>query len=182
MGHLEKGLLDYIKQETDKTTDGPVAFIQNSAKLVVSFNYSKTAQKLYNLNDDCVAYIHGSTDSSAVIGVEPSMITNQTFNENSIFIKFFKRFRRIFKDCNKDYNKKIMNLINENSVIAIYGHSLDLSDVSILKPLFEKKAKRYDIYCYKEKELYKLKLSRLIGLDLYNELNDDSKINMIVVN
>jgi hypothetical protein len=110
------------------------------------------------------------------------MIQNQTFDEESNFIRFFKRFRRIYKNCNSDYNNKIINQLPNNSIIAVFGHSLDLSDKSILKPLFEKRYKQYDIYCYGNKEVYELKLSKLIGLDLLDELYNDNKINFIEVN
>ena len=68
-----------------------------------------------------------------------------------------------------------------DSIIAIYGHSLDLSDKSIIKPIFEKKYKQYDIYCYGNQDEYVLKLSKLIGLSLLDELYADNKIKFIQI-
>ena len=159
----------------------PEALKDYSAKRVLSFNYSNTAERLFELSSENVAYVHGDVSTDIVVGIEPSMISNQRVTEESDFIKFFKRFRRIYKNCNKDYNRKIMNNLTEESIIGIYGHSLDLSDRSILKPFFEKKLQRYDIYCYRDVDTYKIKLVRLIGLDLYDELEKDGKINLICV-
>lgn len=178
---LEKQLQQFIKDATNGPTSGPEALKNHSAKRVLSFNYSNTAERLYRLSPDNVAYVHGDVSSSVVVGIEPSMITNQSVTEESAFIRFFKRFRRIYKNCNKDYNRKIMNNLTKESIVAIYGHSLDLSDRSILKSFFEKKMQRYDIYCYKDIDAYKIKLVKLIGLDLYDELEKDGKINLICV-
>ena len=179
LSDVEQKLKDYIYRVTTDDTNGPTAFSRHTAKRIVSFNYSKTAQKLYNLSDDNVAYVHGDISNEVVLGVEPSMIHNQSFAEESNYIKFFKRFRRIYKDCNKSYNYKIIEKLSPESNIAIYGHSLDLGDRSILKPLFENRYKKYDIYCYDDKKNYKLKLVKLIGLDLYDELEKEDKINFI---
>ena len=178
---LEKQLQQFIKEATTGQPSGPEALKNHGAKRVLSFNYSDTAERLYGLSPENVAHVHGDVSTSIVVGIEPSMITNQSVTEESAFINFFKRFRRIYKNCNKDYNRKIMNNLTEESIIAIYGHSLDLSDRSILEPFFEKKLQRYDIYCYKDTDAYKIKLARLIGLDLYDELEKDGKINLICV-
>ena len=178
---LEDQLQQFIKGATKKDPSKPKALNDSGAKRVLSFNYSDTAENLFGLSSDKVAHVHGDVSTSIVVGIEPSMITNQSVTEESAFIKFFKRFRRIYKNCNKDYNRKIMNNLTEESIIAIYGHSLDLSDRSILKPFFEKKLQRYDIYCYIDVDAYKIKLVRLIGLDLYDELEKDGKINLIYV-
>ena len=174
---VEKLLNKYIGIVTGKSTSGPITFTEHSTELLISFNYSKIAQKLYGLSDDQVAYI----DSNNVIGDEPSMNNEQAFDENTVFIKFFKRFRRIYRDCNCEYNKKITDKLNKDSTIAIFGHSLDLSDKSILKPLFESRYARYDIYCYQDINSYKIKLAKLIGLDLYDELEQDGKIHLIQI-
>lgn len=178
---LENELKEYIRIVTNGKVSGPSAFADNRPKLLASFNYSLTAQNLYNLDDSNVAYIHGNVLTDVVLGVEPMMIHGQSFDEESDFIKFFKRFRRIYKNCNRDFNAKIVNQLTPDSLIAIYGHSLDLSDKSILKPIFENRYKRYDIYCYGDVVSYKLKLAKLIGLDLLNDLDQNGKIQYILV-
>lgn len=179
---VEEELKKYIKNETKKIKYLTNNLNDTTSKMILSFNYSKTAEIFYNLNEADIVYVHGNVDTDIVLGIEPLMINNQTFNEESDFIKFFKRFRRIYKDCNKYFNEKIINRLNEDSIIAFYGHSFDLSDKSILKILFENKYKKYFIYCYKNINIYKLNLSKLIGLDLLNDLYNDGKIEFILVN
>lgn len=181
LNDLEKDLKQYIATATKGSLSGPPNIFDFEVDRVVSFNYSKTAQFLYELDDTDIAYVHGDINTNIVVGVEQSMIDKQSFEEESDYMIFFKRFRRIFKDCNKGYNNKIINRLNGDSTIGIYGHSLDLSDVSLLKPLFVKKYKRYDIYCYKSIEDYKIKLVNLLGLDLYDELEKDGKINLVLI-
>ena len=178
---LENELRKYISVAANNKTNGPLSFLGNSANMILSFNYSKTAQTIYNIDNSNVVYIHGDVSSNIILGVEPLMIKNQSFGEESNYIKFFKRFRRIYKNCNSEYNEKIINKLTDESTIAIYGHSLDLSDKSILKPIFEKKFQLYDIYCHRDIDTYKLKLAKLIGLDLYSELFQDGRIKMIKV-
>lgn len=179
--NLEVELRKYISKTTSNDISAPSIIYELKADKIISFNYSRTAQRINELSDEFVAYAHGDVRSDIVIGVEQSMINEQSFKEESDFIMFFKRFRRIYKNCNKNYNKKIIDSLNENSTIAIYGHSLDLADRSLLRPLFENKYKSYDIYCYKDSDKYKIKIANLIGLDLYDELEKEGKIKLIKV-
>ena len=181
LNDLENELKQYISISTGKSIPLDSMVLDIKADRIVSFNYSKTAQTVCELSDDKVAYVHGDIDSEIVVGVEQSMIDNQSFIEESDYILFFKRFRRIYKNCNKGYNNKIINQLSKESTIAIYGHSLDLADRSLLQPLFAKKYKRYDIYCFKDVDPYKLKLVNLIGLDLYDELEKEERIRLIKV-
>lgn len=178
---LEKLLKNHIKNATSIRKSPPSLLIDCHVDRVLSFNYSHTAQDAFNLTDDDVAYVHGDIENEIVLGVEPSMIDEQTFDESSLFDLFFKRFRRIYKNCNSNYNAKIIDKLDFNSVIGIYGHSLDLSDRSILKPLFEKNYQRYDIYCYGNQNEYKIRLSKLIGIDLYEQLRNEGKIQIIEI-
>ena len=179
--NLEDELKKYIASVTAVKADLPPSLLNSSADRILSFNYSKTAQTMFNLDDEKVAYVHGNIDSDIVVGVEQSMIEGQTFKEQSDFAIFFKRFRRILKNCNKRYNHKIINQLNPDSIIGIYGHSLDLADKSLLYPLFANKYKKYFIYCFKETDSYKFKLVNLLGLDLYDELEKDDRIVLLKV-
>lgn len=177
--NLENLLKEHIRKKTLERKSLPFLLLDCHVSRVLSFNYSHSAQDAFNLKEEDVAYVHGDVNHSVVLGVEPSMIDNQSFDEDSDFITFFKRFRRILKNCNVDYNGKIINKLTSESVIGIYGHSLDLSDRSILKPLFEKEYKRYDIYCYGDVDNYKIKLAKLISINLYEKLRNANKINII---
>ena len=86
---LEESLKNFIKIKTSCEAKCPVLLLNQRPKMVVSFNYSKTVQRLFNVDDSNIAYIHGDFSSSIVIGIESSMITNQSFDEESDFILFF---------------------------------------------------------------------------------------------
>lgn len=178
---LENLLKSHIKNITSERRSPPHLLMDCHIERVLSFNYSHTAQEAFNLDDSDVAYVHGDIDSDIILGVEPSMIDNQSFDENSLLDLFFKRFRRIYKNCNSHYNSKIIDKLDSDAVIGIYGHSLDLSDRSMLKPIFDKDYKQYDIYCYGGQKEYIIRLSKLIGIDLYERLRNEDKINIIEI-
>ena len=182
LADLEKRLKEYIRVATSSSTQGPLCLRGCSAKRLISFNYSTTAQKVFKIEDRYSAYIHGSVMTDVVLGIEPSMIAGQSFGEESSFIRFFKRFRRIYKNCNNDYHNKIVgNMVSKSSSVAIYGHSLDLSDRSILAPIFEKEEWTYDVFCFLDEGIYKLKLAKLIGLDLLEKLEHANRIHFIKI-
>lgn len=179
LNELENILKDYIRKVTIVQKSRPKALTGYAATRIISFNYSGVAQKSFNVDKEHIAYVHGTINKEIVVGVEPLMIKGQTFDEESNYIRFFKRFRSILKNCNEEYNKNIQCYIKDTSIIAIYGHSLDLSDKSILKPILEGKYKRCDIYCYEPEENYKFKIAKLIGVDLFDEIHKSKRINFI---
>ena len=186
LNNLEELLKEFIKKNTNSKIVNYSEYIRKtfgnnkkSFEKIISFNYSRTSQNFFKLNEQDVSYIHGSVNSNIVLGIENNMIENQLISENSIYIKFFKRFRRILKDCNKSYNDKIINKLNDNSKVVFFGHSLDLADRSIIAPLFEKMYKKYTLYVYGDIDNYKAKLVNLIGLDLYEKLYHDDKIKFV---
>lgn len=181
---LEDGLKEYIKKETSKKAQLS-NFLKNLVekndfKTLLSFNYSRCGEEILNIEKENTFYIHGNIENHVVLGIESNMIPNQLVNEDSDYCIFFKKYRRILKETSLGFYNKIINKLKETSRIGVYGHSLDLADQSIFKKIFNLKAE-YDIYCYEESNTYKEKLSRLIGLDLLDELFSKNKIHFIVI-
>ena len=181
LNDFEKQLKEYIKSATEENEGEIINVLCDSEiETAISFNYSHTIKKYYTIQDDSIAFVNGDVESNIILGVEPEMLSAESIKENPSFRRFFKKYRRIKKCCNQNYNKKIIDVLSNDSIIAIFGHSLDLSDKSILEPIFKKKYKRYDVYCYKKTEEYIKKLDKLIGLDYFDELRNEGRINFII--
>lgn len=183
---LEEGIKEFIKKETEKNYN-PTNFLKRlidnySICSLLSFNYSYCADSILKVDSKDVLHIHGEVDKKIVLGIEENMISNQNISIDSSYGIFYKRLRRIIKDCSSTFIKKIKPHLKSDSIIGIYGHSLDLSDRSILKMIFEMKLQRYDIYCFENVNDYKLRLHQLIGIDLFEELSFDGKLNFIEIN
>lgn len=182
---LEDGLSTYIKDATSSNAE-PSPFLQkiidehNFAGLL-SFNYSFCADNALKINKEMAVHIHGDINNKIVLGIEENMIPNQNIDINSPYGIFFKKLRRITKNCSSKCSNIIDYPIDEDSKVGIYGHSLDLSDRSILEKIFKKKCARYDIYCYGNVDEYKVKLFQIIGIELFEELVFDGKINFIEI-
>lgn len=184
LNRAELILKTYIRNVTSKSVQKTPFLIQNfpdKFPFLISFNYSNTAQKLFDINPNNISYVHGDINSEIVLGIEENMLDYQTVLENSKYNVFFKRSRRIIKDCNKDFNKKVLDNINNKSNLAIIGHSLDLSDRSIFKMLFSLDFNHCDIYCYGDLSDYKSKFVRLIGIDRAELLVNKGKIDFISI-
>ncbi len=175
----EKNLSLYIKRSTSSPKNLS-SFIKkkigDEVDYLVTFNYSKTAEDLFQLTPIDIAYVHGNVDGEIVLGIEENMIENQAISEESPFFIFFKRARRFIKRCNESFSLKILNNINPETRIAIFGHSLDKSDKSIFQLLFTKDFKTCDIYYFGEEKNYRAKLISLVGLNTVNKLNNSGKL------
>lgn len=185
LNKLEIGLQNYIKEETSKESHIS-SFLQDliskcEFNQLLSFNYSYVAEKILNIEKNKSFYIHGDIDGSIILGIEDNMLSNQTINNESNYAVFFKRYRRILKDTITGLDNRILAFINDKSIIGIYGHSLDLSDKSIFTRIFNSKAARFDIYCYEDINIYKERVNRLIGLDLFEELCSADRIKFIPI-
>ena len=179
---LEEGLQSYINNETSKNACIP-SFLSElimhyNFKRLLSFNYSSCAEKILSVKPKYSFYIHGNVNSQIVLGIEENMISNQTINNDSEYCVFFKRYRRILKDTSLNFQNRVISPLNNYSIIGIYGHSLDLSDKSVFYQIFNLKA-NYDIFCYENIEIYKERLNKLVGLDLFDDLYSKNKINFI---
>lgn len=178
---LESNFQSYIKQvgkTYDETKVNTLSKMLNSLNItrVVSFNYTHTLNDLFYIENALIKYIHGDIDKSIVIGIEENMIENQSITINSEFKNFFKRYRRLSKDTLSDYSSLILDNLNELSSVYFYGHSLDKSDSSIIRELFEKRFSKYFIYCYDDVKIYKDRIFDIIGIDLFENLVKNDSI------
>lgn len=102
---------------------------------VISFNYTKTICDLYNFDFSNISFVHGElTTKNVVLGYDD-------IDHSDDDIVFKKYYRRIIKRTNTiDYTKMHDQeggfLIERN--VFIFGHSLDISDEDILRPILER--------------------------------------------
>ncbi len=180
----EDTLATYIRQETSKT-EAPSAFVSENigteVDYLVSFNYSKTAESIYNITPNNVTYVHGCVDGEIVLGVENDMLEEQEVQEDSPYLIFFKKARRFIKRCNEGFSEKILNKITPSTKIAVFGHSLDKSDKSIFQLLLNSDFNHCDIYYFGEEKEYRSRLISLVGIDTADKLNNNNKISFIKI-
>lgn len=182
---LEENLKEYIKLETSKDPSPSylLQYIKDNYEIgrLLSFNYSYCAENFFEIPNDRVMHIHGDVNNDIVIGIENNMLRDQNITIDSNYSIFFKRLRRIYKDSSFDFDKCIVQHIDSNSAVGIFGHSLDLSDKSIFEIIFKKRCARYDIYCYEDKNEYKTRIFNILGIELFEELYMAGKINFIEI-
>ncbi len=160
--------------------------ISFKADRILNFNYTSTCRYI----SSNIQYVHGSLeDKNIVIGVDENM--NQSLKElstNYEYLPFFKRTQGMLNGCNKNYSSFIGGLQSNNRV-AIFGHSLDTSDSSILYNILNKDF-IFDIYYFSpikdqnhnfKKKTY-LDLNLLLGTDLLEVLYNTNRINLIEIN
>lgn len=184
---LETSFSEYLStiDKDTKTTEyeekNQLSFV---ASRVLSFNYTSTKKAL----SSDIQYVHGSIEKKNVLfGIDENMSPKaKQLSEISDYLPFFKRARRILKNCNPNYSSFI-NSISEGSKVDVFGHSLDKADASILKPIFDKKL-FFDIYYHmgKKQEDYekeaKLRLINLVGISQVESLYSEERITFIPIN
>ncbi|WP_423216090.1 AbiH family protein [Streptococcus equinus] len=109
---------------------------------ILTFNYTDTAQQLYNVSNDNIHYIHGKLNfakdtietTNLVLGIED---TDHDIIDNDL-IDFQKTFQRIVKKTGSKYRSFFnFNISDELVRVIIYGHSLDVLDQEIFKEIFK---------------------------------------------
>lgn len=175
---IESDLLAYIEITTQSiNAHEPKTYFSKC----LSFNYSTTAQRLFGLKDNDVCYVHGKIKNECVVGIEDDMIPNQLINQNNGYRSFYKRVRRNLKGTNIGLNSDILNGLDINSTITIFGHSLDKSDRSLLESIFSKNVNSFIIY-YRGNEFdFKNKLMDIIGSKRFEELNSNRKLSFLEI-
>ncbi|WP_297712993.1 bacteriophage abortive infection AbiH family protein [Clostridium sp.] len=177
--NIEKRLIDILEiEEIDK---------------VISFNYTKTYEKIYDVEKKCMYdYIHGEVnlnrdiiENNMVLGINEYLNTEEK-DEKIEFIKFKKYFQRIYKETkclhrtwlerakslqgDAEMTKKSDKLEYINKVY-IYGHSLDITDKDILKDLINFIGTQTTIFYY-DKYDYAQKIAnmvRIVGQEYLNK-------------
>lgn len=156
--------------------------IQNTSfDKVLSFNYTKTFELLYDKNKNIeYHYIHGKADidhtvdtSNIVMGVEEYLPKDKRDKELN-FVSFKKFYQRIYKETGSTYKKWLLNdsykensCVKFNNHLYIWGHSLDVTDGDILSDLILNENVFTTIYYHNKNAMKKqiVNLIKVIGED-----------------
>lgn len=141
---------------------------------VISFNYTHTFDRIYRKNSNRVeyCYIHGEAkgetiqDNNMVLGIDDYLRGGEP--EDGYFIGFKKYYQRLELNTDTSYLQwieEIKDKKNENSEIYIFGHSLDVTDKEVFKPLLNIDNAKTTVYCYDKEARSKLiaNVIKLIG-------------------
>lgn len=118
-----------------------------SAK-VLTFNYTDTANRLFDIHEKNTHFIHGRIDfardrksiNTMVFGIEDK--EDKTENINPDLISYQKFYQRIIKETGSDYRKffekpKDSGKSVDDMNIIVFGHSVDPLDKEIFEKCFE---------------------------------------------
>ena len=110
------------------------------ADIVVTLNYTKTHELLYNSN---AIHLHGSTDDKIILGINPNSDDNVD-TVDTTFAAFKKYFQRVQYSTDVSFNSQMRRLKQALSFqnrkknhLVVFGHSLDATDKDIIMELFE---------------------------------------------
>lgn len=153
---------------------------------VLSFNYTDTYQKLYDIDVEC-AHIHGKADinnsiecDNMVLGIDDYLDEDEKFT-NTNFIEFKKYYQRLIKGTNCDYKKWLdeTKKTNENELINnkpehnvyIFGHSLASTDRDILLEFINNDNTIITVF-YNDNNQYSSQICNLVHLIGPDKLNE----------
>ena len=151
------------KAGKSKYTDVPRAYMLPDAVLLLSFNYTHTAELYHNQDLSFINYLHGNTDAPNDVifgyGDESDIKFKELQNKsNDGCLKNVKTIRYLESD---NYRKLLSFMDAQPYQVCIMGHSCGNSDRTLLNTLFEHKN------CVSIKPYYYLKNT---GIDNYIEL------------
>lgn len=139
--------------------------VDYEADYVISFNYSNTYERIYGGISNTVAHIHGSAEkcvsdqSGIVLG-----ITTRDDHLSSSYVEFEKYYQRIVK-C-QQMNVLPKELLEDKKCdveVAIFGHSVDVSDSDIIRELVSENVARVFIY-YHDNVAYRQIVANLVKI------------------
>lgn len=140
---------DYVDFEINKISPVETALnaIDNiSESSVISFNYTHTPNKLYNISLEKTHFIHGEIDlnrSKSEINTMVFGIEDKGNDVNFDLIPYQKYYQRVVKETGNLYEKFFISTklsgwgaaVSKN--IIVFGHSIDPLDKEIFKKCFE---------------------------------------------
>jgi hypothetical protein len=158
---------------------------------VISFNYSITYQRLYNITPDIPCdYIHGKAGigrnkdySNLVLGYDES---KEKVNEEtiSIFASFKKYYQRVLKGTGNQYFnwiKDIKDNPKKEHKVYFFGHSMDVTDSDIIKALILNSNVKTTIFYYSNLDkMDKVKnLISVLGYEHFVEYTSSGSVEFI---
>ena len=108
---------------------------------IVSFNYTKVYEKLYQTSSDAVLHIHGDLTGNIVLGINPDE-NDMLETVDTAFLQFKKYYQRVLYRTDVKYLEFIKKLkggktAGDHRGLTVMGHSLDATDKDILMELFD---------------------------------------------
>lgn len=189
---------DYVDFEINKIAPVETALdaINNiSESSVISFNYTHTPNKLYNISLEKTHFIHGEIDlnrSKSEINTMVFGIEDKGNEVNSDLIPYQKYYQRVVKETGNLYEKFFIYTklsdwgaaVSKN--IIVFGHSVDPLDKEIFEKCFEiAYLKRYNyrfIFTYynesAKRSIIKI-LAIILGKDKLVELTGNRNVVFI---
>ena len=189
---------DYVDFEVNKIDPVETALnaIDNiSESSVISFNYTHTPNKLYNISLEKTHFIHGEIDlnrSKSEINTMVFGIEDKGNEVNSDLIPYQKYYQRVVKETGNLYEKFFIYTklsdwgaaVSKN--IIVFGHSVDPLDKEIFEKCFEIAGlKRYNyrfIFTYyneSAKRSIVKNLAIILGKDKLVELTGNGNVVFI---
>lgn len=158
---LLRAYLSIIEPTTRKNEITPKDLIRNiEPTFVLSFNYTDTYQRIYNIDRSNICYIHGSIeDKNMVIGYDD-------IDEADDDVKFKKYYRRLINKTDYRYEDGSLDSYGGWNAYPLhfFGHSLDVSDEDVLKELLKEERETHIYYKDEDDRANKiLNLVKLIG-------------------
>lgn len=166
---------------------------------VLTFNYTDTANKLFNIPEENTHFIHGRIDfardkksiNTMVFGIEDK--EDKTENINPDLISYQKFYQRVIKETGSDYRKffEIRDLYGDvdNMNIIVFGHSVDPLDKEIFINCFnfaKKSGGKYkfifNYYDEKAKREIVKNLTIILGKDELISLTAGDKVAFVQCN
>ena len=136
-----------------------------SADRIISFNYVQSEIFFPNLKDAEIIHVHGDTTKKNNIVLGVNEVPNDAEND---FLYFTKSFQRIKIKSNPHYRDFWEGPFN----VTFFGHSLDVTDIDIIKPLYEK-AEHVKVFYYNGKD-YETKIQNLIKMTDVQQIENDN--------
>ena len=193
--YLDK--LDFDSEQRIVKQDSSLDAIEGleNAK-VLTFNYTDTANKLFNIPEESTHFIHGRIDfarkqksiNTMVFGIEDK--EDKTENINSDLISYQKFYQRIIKETGSDYRKffEIRDFYGyvDDINIVVFGHSVDPLDKEIfincfkfVKESCEKYKFIFNYYDEKAKREIVKNLTIILGKEKMISLTAEQKVAFV---
>lgn len=160
---LEIYLWDYVGQAQVKVRLPDVE--EKNISHVLSFNYTHTYEKIYDLHTKEITYdyIHGKVnaqgnmeDCNLILGIDEYLEDEEEQRKDNEFIQFKKFYQRIYKKTGCGYTgwiKHAEKFFRVHNDVYILGHSLDITDGDILSNLIMMENTKTTIFYHNKKAL-----------------------------
>jgi len=194
--YLDK--LDFDSEQRIVKQDSSLDAIEGleNAK-VLTFNYTDTANKLFNIPEESTHFIHGRIDfardkksiNTMVFGIEDK--EDKTENINPDLISYQKFYQRIIKETGSDYRKFFENPKDsgesvDDMNIVVLGHSVDPLDKEIFEKCFDLAEERggkykfiFNYYDEKAKKEIVKNLTIILGKEKMISLTAEQKVAFV---